>query len=339
LIALAQQSLASVLVNEYRPAEALPLAKSAFEFYRSGGFRSESVESLTVLVQAQRDLDDLRGAEESGRGLLKLAKELNESVSTMYAEDAVGSVFMLGEHYREALDHFQSAVAAGREVNQPVANYLVECADAQWRLGDYEGAKTLLASLPAGSQASSGIGLYVKEVTSAMLVSEKRYAEAKDIASRALAGSADSDPGFFYRVLAQVETAAGSPKRALAWAQKALSQAKSESDNYATATSNLTLANAYLAGGMSQGALLAAESAHDYFASSGRRESEYLSLLSLAKIHQSLDDVENSKKFAHEGLDILAEFNHNWVPQYYKTYLGRPDVREVSAELERIGRQ
>jgi hypothetical protein len=90
---------------------------------------------------------------------------------------------------------------------------------------------------------------------------------------------------------------------------------------------------------MSQGALLAAESAHDYFASSGRRESEYLSLLSLAKIHQSLDDVENSKKFAHEGLDILAEFNHNWVPQYYKTYLGRPDVREVSAELERIGRQ
>jgi tetratricopeptide (TPR) repeat protein len=291
-----------------------------------------------VLVQAQRDSDDLQAAQRSGEQLLALAGKLNEPVTSMHAEEAVGSVLLILERYPEALDHFQKALTFSHQAKQPELGYLLECADASWRLGDYEEAKRFLAALPPVSRANSGTS-YVDEIMSAMLLSRKRYAEAKGIAVRALADPKCQDPGFFYRLSAQIEAASGSPAKAQERATKALTQAKSESDNYALAASNLALANAYLAGGAAAKGLPFAQSAHDYFAASGRRESEYLSLLSLAKICRLTNDVASSKTFAQKGLDIFSEFNHNWVPQRYESYLKRQDVHGVLAELELIRRQ
>lgn len=338
LIAPAKSSLASVRESQNKPAEALPLAKSALDFYRSAGFKSESVDALTLVLRAQRDSADNQAALQSGQELLTLAKELNEPPATMRAEESIGSVLLDLERYPEALDHFQKALAASRQMNRQIENQLLKCADASWRLGNYDEAKRYVASLPPGSLEQPRIALSVKQITSAMFLSQKRYAKAKEIALHALAGKSNSEPGFFYLLLAQIEKVSGSPARAQEWSQKALAQAQSDSDRLATAAANLALANAYLAGGSLAQALPLAQSADDFFASAGQRESEYLSLLTLAKISRAQKNLVNSRRFAHEGLDILSGFEHNWNPQIYKMYTSRPDVRGFRAELELLGR-
>jgi len=338
LIALAKFGLASVRESQNKPAEALPLAKSALGFYRSAGFKSESVDALTLVLRAQQYSGDNQAALQSGQELLTLAKELNEPPALMRAEESVGSVLLDLERYPEALDHFQKALAASREMNRQVENQLLKCADASWRLGNYVEAQRYVAALPAASLAHPRVALSVKEITSALFLSQQRYAKARQIARLVLADKSTNDSEFFFLVMAQIETASGSPQLAREWGQKVLAQAQSDSDRPATAAANLALANAYLAGGSPAQALPLAQAAHDFFAASGQKESEYLSLLTLAKTSYALKDFANSRKFAHEGLDILSSFDHNWNPQIYTMYLSRPDVRNFRAELELLGR-
>jgi len=339
LIALAQQSLASAREMQNRPAEAAPLARAAFEFYKSAGFRIESVESLTLLVRALADSENLQAALLAGQDLLALAKSLNEKSAIMPAEETVAEVYMSMESYPAALDHFQKALAASRQINREVGDQVLNCADALWRLGDYDQANQLLDSLPAASRHDRRIELSVNELKASMALSEQRDAEAKALALRVLADPSDPEPEVCYRLLARAEAAAGSPARAREWAEKALVKAKQDSDGFAAAAANLALANALVAGGSAGEALPLAQSAHAFFAGSGRKESECLSLLSLARICRLLHNTTDSKKFALEGLDIFSELNHNWGSRDYESYLKRPDVRGARAELDQLRRQ
>ncbi len=338
LTALAEMGLAQVRDSQNRPAEALPLAKSAFTYYRANGFKTESAETLTLVLRAQRGNGDNQAALQSGQELLALAAELNEPAAKMQAEEAVGAVLIDLERYPEALEHFQKSLTASRELNQQVEYHLLDYAETLWRLGDYDEASRTLASVPAAGRARPEIALRVNECRAAMLLSQKRYSESKELAKSALADKANDDPGFFYRVMGRIETASGSPARAQSWCQKAVDQASKDSDHAAIAAADLALANAYLAEGSPDQALPLAQSAHDFFAASSQRESEYLSLLSLAKISRANKDAVNSKKFAQQAMDIVSGLEHTYSAQQYKTYLSRPDVRDVSAQLVQLAK-
>jgi len=332
LIALAQLSLASVRAHQEKPNEVIPLAKAALDYYRPMGFASESVEALTQIVRAQRDQGDNQAALKSGQELLASAIKLDQPAAILRAEDAVGSVLLDLERYPEALDHFQRAISASHKVNAD-EYYLLHYADAVWRFGDYGETERTLASLPATSMTRPDIAVSAAEITSGILMSQRRFAAAKQIAQRSLADKSNVDPGYFERLTCQIETVSGAPASAEEWCRKAIEQARRESDPVAAAAAQLALANAYLAAADAAQALPLAQAAHDFFAASGQKESEYLSLLSLAKISLAGKNTAAAKQSAQKGLDILSGFQHNWAPQQYKGYSSRRDVRESASAL------
>jgi tetratricopeptide (TPR) repeat protein len=336
LIALAQLSLASVRKQQDKPAEVIPLAQAALDYYRPMGFASESVDALTLIVRAERVQGDNQAALKSGQELLASAIKLDKPAAILRAEESVGSVLLDLERYPEALDHFQRALSASRSLNANVEYFLLHYADTVWRLGDYKEAEQTLDSLPSTSRTRTDIATMVTEITSGMLVSQKRYPAAKKIVQGPLDDKSNIDPGYFQRVMCEIETASGSAASAEEMCRKAIEQAQRESDRTAAAAAQLDLANAYLAAGDAAQALPVAQGAHNFFAASGQRESEYLSLLTLAKISRALKDTSGAKQCAQKGLDILSSFAHNWSPQQYKGYSSRPDVRESADALQRL---
>lgn len=336
LIALAQFSLASVRENQNKPNEAITLAKAALDYYRPMGFASESAEALLVIVRAERDNSDNRAALNSARELLTFSIKMNSPAAIVRGEESLGSVLLDMERYPEALDHFSKALATSRTPGSQFEYQLLHCANVHWRLGEYDEAERELSEIPAGVRSRTDITLIMNEILSGMLLSQRRYRPAGDIARHALSDRSNADPGYFERLLGYIETESRSPVAAQEWCRKALTQAQHEDDHAAIAASNLALANAYLAAGAKMPALSLVQSAHDFFVSSGQQESEYLSLLSLAKISQALGDRVNSRKFAQEGLDILSEFEHNWTPQQYKTYSSRPDISRAVLDFRRL---
>jgi tetratricopeptide (TPR) repeat protein len=336
LIALAQLSLAFVRAHQGKPDEVIRFAKAALDYYRPMGFASESVDALTQIVRAERDQGDNQAALKSGQELLASAIKLDKPATIMRAEEAIGSVLLDLERYPEALDHFQKALAASRALNTDVEYHLLHYADTVWRLGDYKEAEQTLDSLPAMSRTRTDIATKIAEITSGMLVSQQRYAAAKRIIEGPLEDKSNIDPGYFERLMCEIETGSGSPLAAQEWCRKAIAQAQQESDRLAAAAGQLALANTYLAAGDAAQAFPAAQSAHDFFAASGQKESEYLSALSLAKISRALHNSAGAKQSAQKGLDILSGFAHNWSPQQYKGYSSRPDVRESADALLRL---
>jgi len=336
LIALAQLSLASVRAQQEKPAEVIPLARAALDYYRPMGFASESVEALTLIVRAERAQGDNQAALKSGQELLASAIKLDKPAAILRAEESVGSVLLDLERYPEALDHFQRALSASRSLNANVEYFLLHYADTVWRLGAYKEAEQTLDSLPATSRTRTDIATMMAEITSGMLVSQEHYAAAKKIVEGPLDDKSNIDPGYFQRVMCGIETASGSPTSAEEMCRKAIEQAHQESDRTSAAAAQLALANAYLAAGDAAQALPIAQGAHDFFAASGQKESEYLSLLTLARISRVLKDITGAKQSAQKGLDILSGFAHNWSPQQYKGYSSRPDVRESADALYRL---
>lgn len=336
LVALAQVTLASVRSHQNKPRDVIALAKPALDYYRQMGFASEYVDALTLIIRAQRDTFDYPAALHSAQELLLYANKMNTPAALVPAEDTLGSVLFDMEQYPEALTHFLNALAAGKLLGSQSEYQLLHCADTYWRLGEYNEAATKLAEVPVAARSRAEIALLVSEIRSGMLLSEHHYAAASDIAERALKNKSNGDPGYFERLLGQIETESGSPSAAVEWCKQALAQANLDDDATARAAAELALANAYVAGGSANQAKAFAESAHHFFAASGKKESECLGLAALSAIAHALNDSADCKNYARKALDIFSDFEHNWSPQQYKTYSSRPDVQKIRAELTRL---
>jgi tetratricopeptide (TPR) repeat protein len=336
LVALAQVGLAQVRSSQSQPSKALPLAISAFHFYQANGFKRDSADALTLVLRAQRDTADNKAALKSGGDLLKLAAELDD-VARMRADEAMGSVFLQVERYPEALDYFQKALKTSRDLNQQIEYHLLDYAEALWRVGDYDDAERTLAGISGASKLRPGIAFRFNERKLGLLLSQKHFPEARKIAMSALSVKVPEDPGFFYRAMGQIETASRSSS-AQEWCQRSLEQAQKETDRIAVAMAQLALANAYLTQGSDREALTLAQNAHTFFAASGQPESEYLALLSLAKIFRRAKDLDGSRKFAQQGMDIFSNFAHNYPTQLYRSYLARPDIQDARAQLVQLAK-
>ena len=336
LVALAQRSLATVREHQNRRKESISLAKNALDYYRTAGFVTESVEALATIVRALRDDNDNRAALASAADLLNLAMKVNQPAAIMLAEESMGSVLLNMERYPESRGHFELALAASRTLNSHTDYQLLHCANVAWRLGRYSDAAQILAALPTGSRENPGIKVVIDEIQLAILLSRRRYSNARELALKALADKANEDPGYFERLMGEIETASGSSLRAQEWCRKALSRARSDFDNVGIASASLALANAYLAGGSPAQAQPFAQTAHAAFVAGGQNESEYLSLFCLAKLSSANKDFAAAKVFAQRGLEIIALFEHSWTSQEYGVYLGRPDVRHVTVQLARL---
>jgi hypothetical protein len=95
----------------------------------------------------------------------------------------------------------------------------------------------------------------------------------------------------------------------------------------------LVQAENYRKTGSPQAAEPLVESARHYFSNSGKKESEWLSLLELARVLRSLGKIQESKVSAQLALDILWELEHTWPAADYRSYSARPDNKAALLEL------
>jgi hypothetical protein len=265
----------------------IPLAQAALDYYRPMGFASESVEALTQIVRAQRDQGDNQAALKSGQELLASAIKLDKPAAisarrgcSRQRPSRSGTLSRGARSFpkshrsqprRECRRVLPSSLrrhglAAGR-LQRGRANAGFACRpparpgpispqDGGDHVGNAYQSKTL-----RGGEAGGGALL------GGQIERRSRLFRAPYVRNRngiRLAG-------------AWRKNGAGRPSRR-----------RGGNRIVAAAAAQLALANAYLAAGDAAQALPAGPSAHDFFAASGQKESEYLSLLSLAKISRAL---------------------------------------------------
>ena len=79
-----------------------------------------------------------------------------------------------------------------------------------------------------------------------------------------------------------------------------------------------------------------AEDAEKYFSSQGETESEWLTLLYLAKAEKVAGDNHASLIKAQQAIDILHHLEQSWGSQVFTQYAARPDYQIAIHELSKL---
>ncbi len=331
LQALAELSLATLRDQQGRPDDVIRLAQKAVGYYRPANFFVESTQALILIARAKLEKAEFREALQRGRESLALTERAGNPALAGLAEEVTGDAFLKLQNYPEALEHYQMALKT-----TPNEYNTLHCADALWRLGRYREAEQEIESVPRDVRTRPDMRAEIEGILADMRLSQKKYRAASDLARSALRNPENQSGSWVTGLqitsgLAELED--GKVKDAERLLEKGLSDAKAQSDSELIADAQLALARVYLAEHLRQQAKAAAGSADAFFRSSGQKESESLSLLSLAKIQRALGDPASAQKSAAKALDILSDLNHNWSTS------ARPDLQEASRELEELCRR
>jgi hypothetical protein len=129
----------------------------------------------------------------------------------------------------------------------------------------------------------------------------------------------------------QLKKASDDISELAAWAQK-------EGDEEAATNIKLIQAEIYRKAFSPQSAEPLVDSARRYYASFGKKESEWLSLLEQARVYRSLGKTQECQASAERALAILLELEHTWPSPDYRSYITRPDNKSAQKELIAYGR-
>jgi serine/threonine protein kinase/predicted negative regulator of RcsB-dependent stress response len=330
LEALAELNLATLRDQQGRADDVISLAQRAVSYYRPANFFVESTQALILIARAKLDKAEFREALQRGRESLALTAKAGNPALVGLAEEVTGDAFLKLQNYPEALAHFQFALKAN-----PNEYNTLHCADALWRLGRYREAEQTFATLPADVRDRPDLRAEIDGILADMRLSQKKYRMASDLARTALRKPEEQSPAWILGLQvtsAKAEYLQGHVQSAEHRLEKILSDANLQAGQEVYADAKLALAAVYAAQHSPQRAKPLAEAANAFFASTGQKESECLSLLALARIQRALGDGASAQKSAAKALDILSEFEHNW------SISNRPDLREASRELIAICR-
>ena len=342
LEAAARLNLASLRNLEGKPDEVIPLAQAALNYYGKEGFYAESSNALILIVRAKRDKGELREALASALDSLAAAKKAGAPNVLMVAEETVGSLLLTLERYPEALDHFRDALALSRKLGQMVEYQALHCADVLWRLGRYYEAEQLMNEAIQFAKRRPNIMIAADRISANMSLSKNQFDRAVAVVRHALDGKSSptgSAMAEFKLILGTSELRLGPKRMAQQDCEDARRLASEARDPDLVGRATLALAAVSSSAGSIREASALAESANEFFRSSGRKESEWQSLLVLSRIHRHSGDSSGASQFASKAMDILREFEHNWGTPVYKLYRERPDVHEALQELSLSARK
>jgi tetratricopeptide (TPR) repeat protein/tRNA A-37 threonylcarbamoyl transferase component Bud32 len=344
LEALADFTHGSLLSQINRLDEALPLVTRALDFYVQGNYRKEADQARLLIGRIKRKQGDYAGALQTFDELLAGAKQSADKSQLCDVEREYGVVLLMQERYGEALAHFRESVAAARALNNPslLSYALYNEAKALWPLAHYDEARDALKETAeiATRQESQNKTLLADSYTSEafILLSQGRYADAaaKAKETRALAqtlGASGKETAFAADlVVCRAEAYAGGAARGRASCDDASRLAGELGGPSYAADGRMAGAEAALAGGDAQGAREMALGAEEFFARSGRAESDWRAL-AVAGIacRRAGDETAARDYLARAGAQLskLAESLGEDAPGY----LSRADVRRLSGEL------
>jgi tetratricopeptide (TPR) repeat protein len=330
-------TLASIRDQQGKSDEAIAYAEAAYKYFRDYGFMNEAAKSSIFIIHAQVIKGDSAHALQSAQELLELARKYDLNVFVIHAEESIGDILLNEEDYPSALTHFESALQASHSVPVGEPYMALHCADVLWQLGRYTEAEKMLAAIPPESRKGDVIASGIERARAQMQLSQLQDSAALATAKSALLRfpAMPSDKlADFEEVIAVAETQLGQTEPAQRDADKLMALARKEADEDMLATAELVGADISLASREPRKAKTLAATAHVHFAGDRLKESEWLSLLSMAQADKASGDAEPSSAEAQKAIDILKELEQNWGPPAFHQYATRPDrqlaIRELS---------
>ncbi|HST52401.1 MAG TPA: protein kinase [Pyrinomonadaceae bacterium] len=344
LEALADFHLASLLSQLNRLGEAMPLVKQAFDFYVQGNYRKEADQAKLLIGRIKRQGGDYEGALQTFDELLVGARQSGDKMQLCNVEREYGVALLEQERYPEAFSHFGEAVAAARSLRSPSLLLYVLAGEAKtlWPLARYDAARDVLKEIAdITSQPSNQNKVLVADSYSTeafMLLSQGRYADAKAKAAqtlalaRAVGASAKSAAFDADLALCLAEAYSGTAARGNASCDEASRVADEIGEPSLVADARMTEAEAALEGGDAQGARDHALSAEEFFAHSGRAESDWRALAVAGIACRRAGDEAAAREYLSRAGALLSKLEQS-LGADAPGYLSRTDVRRLRGEL------
>ncbi|HZT60832.1 MAG TPA: protein kinase [Pyrinomonadaceae bacterium] len=344
LEALAGTMLASLLSSKNRQDEALPLVTQALDFYAQGNYRKEADQARMLIGRIKRQQGDYEGALQTFDGLLAGARQSADKSQLCDVEREYGVVLLVEEHYGEALAHFRESVAAARSLGDPslLSYALYNEAKALWPLARYDEARDALketeeiVSRPESQKKTLLADSYATEAF--MLLSQGRYADAKAKGRETLAlaqplGASSKGTAFTADlVVCLAEAYSGAAASGRASCEDASRLAGELGDPSYAAYARMAGAEAALAGGDAPGARQMALGAEEFFARSGRAESDWRALAVAGIACRRAGDETAAREYLSRAGAQLSKLEES-LGADAPGYLSRADVRRLSGEL------
>jgi tetratricopeptide (TPR) repeat protein len=341
LLALSQLSLATLTVQQQtrqRQQQTIDLASPAYDYYRVFGFAQESFQCQALLTRAKSFFGLFTESLQHAQKALELANNLGNPVDLLQAQEAIGSALYWKEDYSGALEHLTSAFRIADEM--PAGAYYLSWeallrAEALCRLGRTGEAQQVLAAVKDPAWKTAGQAkMEFARVQIELCRSQGRRKEALLIAQKALREGADStgEKWDFQLMVVEGLTRLGNANGALPLCDELLKYG-GEPSPIIVAGAKLAKARALLELRQWQPARALAEEARLWFGSSGKKESELVSLWVLVRSYRGTGSWVEARATTRKMLDILSDFEHNYGTLGYKLFIQRSEIAEIISDL------
>ena len=332
----AQFTLASIRDQQGKWDESIAFARQALKYYRDFGFTDEAALASELLVRGEEGKGDFAQARHDGEDLLRLAEQTHSEFYIEGAEETMGNVTRDVEDYPEALAHFERAHSLSQSLHANEAYEGLHCAEVLWRLGRYNDAQRMLASIPLDAMKRRDIALGVEDTRLDMELSQGGFAQALAQSRNSLRAFPEMRAGMYadlFRVESLAESQLGQLDAAQRDAEQLLALARKEGDEAMIADAELTEAEVLLRSHEPFQAKLLSEQAYQYYAGKKKKESEWLSLSYGAKAAKLSGDARDCSEKAAQAIDILNDLEQSWGSPAFHQYITRPDLQIASREL------
>ncbi len=316
-------NLGSIRIQTGNAAEGWRDVQSALAYYRQGSFRNEAAIALILLGRASRDKGDYDGARRAFSETLSTMQPAGPSQPLALAQEGLASLEEFQDRWPQALRMFEDARRIFQEIGNAsgVANNEANVALMHARLGHKE-----IAVSPQAAEANPVSALQI-------ILLQERFSEARAKAE-ALLKSADASDLETRRgaglVLGLALARSGSGAQGMAACRKALEMAHAAANPASVADAMLASAEAAIAAGERAAAMGYGTGARTFFESAKKPESLWRSGLLLMR-SGGADPI-----IAVQAAAALAELKSSWPAEDFRSYLNRPIIRRMYAELLRI---
>jgi tetratricopeptide (TPR) repeat protein len=329
--ASANLTLASLMNQRNLPDQVLGPAQSALDFYQKNGyFRSAGSASL-LIIRTKRDKGHYKEALESANAFLTLSSKSGIAPLMMQAEEVIGTVLVAMEKYPDALPHFETAKSLADNPTTKMYHE-VHIAETLWKIGRYFDSDALLQPTPPNDV----LGATMSEIRTESLLSREEYKEALSYSDSAVSRY----PKMSSALRREIAWDRAIAESHLKMANQALAEIeeleRQQPDNPAEAAQRkMEIAEISLNAGLAQKAHEEAAETSAYFAGTGQLDSELRSVCLAAAASEALKDPTELNLNSKKAIDIVAQIQQTWSPQFSQTYLSRPDIRTLLAKIPR----
>jgi tetratricopeptide (TPR) repeat protein len=319
-------NLGSIRIQTGDTAQGWQDVQAALAYYRQGSFRTEAAIALILLGRAARDKGDFEGARRAFEETLATVKPAGSSLPLALAQEGLASLEEIRDRWPQALRMFEEARRTFEAIGNSsgAATNAVNVALMHAMLGHKDGGAPTAQQTAAANPVSA----------LRIILMQERFGEARAKAE-ALLQSADASDLETRRgaslVLGLALARSGAGDRGLEACRKAFDLAHAAGKPDAEADALMGSAEAALAAGDREAAAASAGRARAFFESAKKPESLWRACVLL------LRSGAPDPAVAAQAAAALGELQATWPTEDFRSYLDRPVIRRMHAELLRAG--